>query len=194
MSDLSRALGPMARRIGNMLARGVVTAVKEGSKLRSLQVRMMAGEIKDDIEHFEPYGYTSRPLPGAEHVSAFFDGDRSHGVTIVVADRRYRLAGLEAGEVALYDDLGQAVHLTRNGIVIKGAGLPVTITDTPQVNLDAPTVTCTGNVNITGNLTAANIASSGYVKDSTGKSMANMRSVYDSHTHPANGQAPTQKT
>jgi phage gp45-like len=133
-------------------------------------------------------------MPGAEHVSAFFDGDRSHGVTLMVADRRYRLAGLEAGEVALYDDLGQAVHLTRSGIVIKGAGLPVTITDTPQVNLDAPTVTCTGNVNITGNLTAANINSAGYVKDSTGKSMANMRSVYDSHTHPANGQAPTQKT
>lgn len=194
MSDLARMMGPIARRIGNMLARGVVTAVSEGSKLRSLQVRMMAGEIKDDIEHFEPYGYTSRPLPGAEHVSAFFDGDRSHGVTLIVADRRYRLAGLEAGEVALFDDLGHVVHLTRNGIVIKGAGHPVTITDTPQINLDAPTVTCTGNVNITGNLTAANIDSQGYIKDGAGKTMANMRSVYDSHTHPANGQAPTQKT
>lgn len=194
MSDLSRALGPMARRIGNMLARGVVTAVKEGSKLRSLQVRMMAGEIKDDIEHFEPYGYTSRPLPGAEHVSAFFDGDRSHGVTLMVADRRYRLAGLEAGEVALFDDLGHVVHLTRTGIVIDGGNHAVMVTNTPHVTLDAPTVTCTGNVNITGNLTAANIDSSGYVKDGSGKSMSDMRSVYDSHTHPANGQPPTQKT
>lgn len=194
MSDLSRMLGPMARRIGNMLARGVVTAVKEGTKLRSLQVRMMAGEIKDDIEHFEPYGYTSRPLPGAEHVSAFFDGDRSHGVTLMVADRRYRLAGLEAGEVALYDDLGHVVHLTRTGIVIDGGGHAVTVTNTPQVTLDAPTVTCTGNVNITGNLTAANVNSGGYVKDSSGKTMAGMRSVYDTHTHPNIGQQPTQKT
>lgn len=187
MSDLARMLGPMARRIGNLLSRGVVTAVTEGSKLRSLQVRMMAGEVKDGIEHFEPYGYTSRPLPGAEHVSAFFDGDRSHGVTLIVADRRYRLAGLEAGEVALFDDLGHVVHLTRTGIVIDGGGHNVTVTNTPQINLDSPNVTCTGN------LTAANIKSNGYVKDASGKSMADMRGVYDGHSHPANGQPPTQK-
>lgn len=194
MSDLSRLMGPMARRIGNLLARGVVTAVTEGSRLRSLQVRMMAGEIKDDIEHFEPYGYTSRPLPGAEHVSAFFDGDRSHGVTLIVADRRYRLAGLEAGEVALFDDLGHVVHLTRTGIVIDGGGHNVTVTNAPQINLDTPKVVCSGDMDVTGNLKAANIDSQGYIKDGAGKTMANMRSVYDGHTHPANGQAPTQKT
>ena len=121
MSDFSRLIAPFARRLGNLLARGSVSAVNGAGKMRTLQIRMMAGEVKDNVEHFEPYGFTSEPLAGAEHVTAFFDGDRSHGVTLVVADRRYRLTGLESGEAAIHDDLGQKVHLTRDGIVIKTA-------------------------------------------------------------------------
>lgn len=121
MSDFAKMMAPLARRIGNLLARGSVSSVNGAGKMRTLQIRMMAGEVKDNIEHFEPYGWTSEPLAGAEHLSAFFDGDRSHGVTLVVADRRYRLAGLKSGEVAIFDDQGQKVHLTREGIVIHTA-------------------------------------------------------------------------
>lgn len=121
MSDFGRMIAPFARRLGNMLARGSVSAVSGAAKLRTLQIRMFAGEVKDGIEHFEPYGFTSEVMPGSEPIAAFFDGDRSHGVVLVVADRRYRLTGLASGEVALYDDLGQKVHLTRDGIVIQTA-------------------------------------------------------------------------
>jgi phage gp45-like len=40
----------------------------------------------------------------------------SHPIVLVVGDRRYRLKNLQDGEVAIYDDLGQKVHLTRDGI------------------------------------------------------------------------------
>lgn len=139
MSELAKALGPMARRIGNLLSRGVVGFVDSARKMQSLQVNLLAGESKDDIEHFEPYGFTSCPKPGAETIAAFFDGDRSTGVVLVVADRRFRLTGLAAGEVAIHDDQGQKVHLTRAGIVIEGAGLPIKITDTPTVTIEAST-------------------------------------------------------
>lgn len=119
MKELARFLGPMARRIGNLVTRGVVSAVNAGAKMQTLQLRLMAGETKDNVEHFEPFGFTSKPLAGAEHVTVFMDGDRSHGITLVVADRRYRLTGLQDGEVAIYDDQDQKVHLTRDGIVIK---------------------------------------------------------------------------
>lgn len=118
MSDLARLLAPLARRVANLLARGSVAAVNAGAKMQALQVRLLAGEIKDAVEHVEPYGFTSHPQGGAEAFAAFFDGDRSHGVVLCVADRRYRLTGLAAGEVALHDDQGQKVHLTRTGIVV----------------------------------------------------------------------------
>lgn len=121
MNELARALGPLARRLGNMLARGSVAAANAATKMQSLQVRLLAGEVKDDVEHFEPFGFTSCPLPGAEAFAAFFDGDRSHGVVLVVADRRYRLTALAAGEMAIHDDQGQKVHITRTGIVIHSA-------------------------------------------------------------------------
>ncbi len=121
MSDLGKILAPIARRLGNMLARGSVAAADGAGKMRTLQIRMMSDETKDNVEHFEPYGFTSEVKPGSEPIAAFFDGDRSHGVVLVVADRRYRLTGLQSGEVALYDDQGQKVHLTRDGILIHTA-------------------------------------------------------------------------
>lgn len=121
MSDFARLLAPFARRLSNMMARGTVAAVNAASKMQGLQVSLLAGEVKDGVEHFEPYGFTSRPNIGAEAVGLFFDGDRSHGIVVVVADRRYRLTGLQAGEMAIHDDQGQKVHLTRDGILIHTA-------------------------------------------------------------------------
>lgn len=192
MSDLGKMLAPIARRLGNMLARGSVVAANGAGKMRTLQIRMMSDETKDNVEHFEPYGFTSEPIQGAEHVTAFFDGDRSHGVTLVVADRRYRLQGLKAGEMAIFDDQGQKVYLTRTGIVIDGANLPLVIQNVPTATVKAATKVRfeTPLLEVTGQIKD--------LSDSTGKTMAAMRSTYNSHTHHENDvhgetNVPTQQ-
>lgn len=192
MSDFGKMIAPFARRIGNMLARGSVAAASGARKMRTLQLRLLAGETVDDIEHFEPYGYTSEPLPGAEAIAAFFDGDRSHGVVLVVADRRYRLTGLQAGEMAIHDDQGQKVHLTRTGIVIDGANLPLMIRNVPTATVKAATKVRfeTPLLEVTGQIKD--------LSDSTGETMAAMRSTYNSHTHHENDahgetNVPTQQ-
>lgn len=172
MSDFAKLLGPYARRLSNMFARGVVTIANGNSKLRTLQIRLTAGETKDAIEHFEPYGFTSEVKSGSEPLAAFFDGDRSHGVVLVVADRRYRIRGMQSGEVALYDDIGQKVYLTRSGIVIDGAGLQMQFKNVPQVSMD-------GNLIVNGNIVAG-----GDISDHGSKSMSAMRGVFNSHNHP----------
>ena len=45
-----------------LLARGTVVLAHSANKLQSLQMRLTAGEVNDDMEHFEPYGFTSNPL------------------------------------------------------------------------------------------------------------------------------------
>ncbi len=139
MSDFGKLMAPLRRSLGNMIARGVVAAVNAATKMQTLQIRLMADEPKSDVEHIEPYGFTSNPIPGAEVVALFPDGDRSHGFVVAVTDRRYRLQGLLSGEMAIHDDQGQKVHLTRAGIVVKGAGLPILLTDTPTVTIEAGT-------------------------------------------------------
>ncbi|MDO8294381.1 MAG: phage baseplate assembly protein V [Gallionella sp.] len=140
---IARMLAPLACGLGNMLARGTVVLANAASKMQTLQVKLLSGEAKDGVEHFEGYGLTAKPHPGAECIALFFGGDRSNGVVIAVADRRYRLTGLAEGEVALYDDLGHKVHLTRTGIVINGGVHAINII---------------GNVIVTGDVIANGIS------------------------------------
>ena len=99
--------------LDTLIARCTMALANAGRKLQTLQIRMLAGELKDDVEHMEPYGYTSCPQPGAEGVALFPGGDRSHGVVIVISDRRFRLQGLKPGEVELYTDEGDKIHFER---------------------------------------------------------------------------------
>ncbi|HAX1879240.1 TPA: phage baseplate assembly protein, partial [Escherichia coli] len=118
------------------------------------------------------YGFTSAAQDGAEGVALFPAGDRSHGVVVVVADRRYRLKGLKRGEVALYDDQGQSVVLTRSGIVVNGAGKPIIFKNAPKARFEMPVES---TADITDNC------------DSGGLSMQQMRQTYNAHKHPENG-------
>lgn len=144
--QISRALAPFARRIGNLASRGVVVMVNAALKMQGLQLRLMAGEIKDGVEHIEPYGLTAHPHPGAEAITLFFGGDRSHGVVLATPDRRFRLRNLAAGEVALYDDLGHVIKLSRGGIVVDGGGQQITVINTPKIRCETPLLECTGEI------------------------------------------------
>lgn len=177
MRQLGRALAPLARGLQNMFSRGIVSAVNPAGKMQTVQIQLLTGEGKDNVEHFEPYGFTAHPHVGAEQATGFVEGDRSHGIVLIVADRRYRLTGFAAGEVAIYDDQGQKVHLTRNGIVIDGAGLPVTITNTPKVRMETERLECTGEIKDRC--------------DSDGMTLEGMRTVYNTHTHPGDSGGTT---
>lgn len=143
-------------RLDDVLARGTVSAADGSKKMRTVQVRLLADEVRDDLEHVEPYGFTSEPLDDAqpEAFAAFFGGDRSHGIVFCVADRRFRLKCLKPGEVALYDDVGQKIHLTRDGIEVETPGwLRATVSGAAtikaaSVQIDSPSTTITGDVKI----------------------------------------------
>jgi len=120
---VTKILAPLKRRVFLMIGRAVVKLIDDAYGVQQLQLVGLEGEVLDRVERFQEYGFTSHPHPGAEAVLAAVGGDRAHCLVIGVEDRRYRLRGLAGGEAALYDDQGQVVHLTRNGIVIKGLNL-----------------------------------------------------------------------
>lgn len=138
-------------RLEDILARGVVTAADGTKKMREVQVTLIADEIRGDLEHIEPYGYTAEPLKDGkpEAFALFFGGNRQHGLVFCVADRRYRLQ-IEAGEVALYDHLGQRVHLARGGIEVVSKGY---LKATVAKDLEA-TIGGSATTSVSGSLTA----------------------------------------
>lgn len=161
-----------------MVARAIVEAVNDGPKLQAVQISLLADEVKGNVERFQQYGFTGVPHEGAEAIALFLGGSRSHGVTIAVDDRRYRLKGLEKGEVALYDDLGQKVHLTRNGIEITAP--LVTVKAANGMRVEAPTLECTGEI--------VDLC------DGDGISMSQMRGTYNGHDHAGDSGGTTGKT
>ncbi|RON87435.1 hypothetical protein BK635_05350 [Pseudomonas chlororaphis] len=140
-----------------LLARGTVVLANSANKLQSLQMRLTAGEVNDDMEHFEPYGFTSNPLAGAEGIATFLGGDRSHAIVLVVADRRFRLKALAPGEVAIYTDEGDKIHFKRGRIIdIETATLNIRASS--AVHIDTPTLTQTGKIVSQGDQVAGGIS------------------------------------
>lgn len=121
MRALTRLLMPLRRRIQLLINRAVINAVKSGEGFQLVQVSTGKNETLHDLKHHEPYGFTSKPLSGAQALAASLGGSRSHSLVFMVSDRRYRLTGLEDGEVALYDNQEppQVIVLKQNGIEIE---------------------------------------------------------------------------
>ncbi|MDF0730568.1 phage baseplate assembly protein V [Pseudomonas entomophila] len=140
-----------------MLARGSLVLAQSADQLQRLQMRLLAGELQDDLEHFEAYGFTSHPLPGAEGIAAFIGGDRSHGVVLVVGDRRYRLQALAPGEVALYTDEGDRLHFKR-GRIIDIDTATLNIRASTAVNIESPLLKHSGRIVSQGDQVAAGIS------------------------------------
>ena len=169
----------------DLINRATVSAKNGARRLRTLQVKLLGGDIRESVEHFEPYGFTSEPHIGAEAIGLALGGDRDQTLAVVVADRRYRPTGLKDGEVCVFDDLGRKVYLSRNGIRVDGVSSPVTVKTSAS---DAPLTKCTGNLEVGGNIVAQ-----GDIKDKGGGySMAGMRTTYNTHTHNG-GSTPDQK-
>jgi phage gp45-like len=108
---MRQLLRPIVSRLNNLLARAVLTAIQQGAMQR-LQVNILSGETADGIEHFEPAGFTSSPLPGAEVIILTLAS--GHRVAVVVADRRKRPQDLAPGAAALYctaDGIAQLIAL-----------------------------------------------------------------------------------
>ena len=143
--------------LNRMLVRGTVVLVDSARKLQALQMRLTAGEVKDSLEHFEPYGFTSNPLAGAEGIAAFLGGDRSHGVLLVVADRRYRIQQLKPGEVAIYTDEGDKVHFKR-GRIIDIETETLNIRASAAVNIETPVINQTGQIISDGDQIAGGVS------------------------------------
>lgn len=148
--------------VKNMLARGTVVLVDALKKMQSLQMRLTADELKDNAEHFEPYGFTSNPLAGAEVLTVFIGGDRSHAVVLVVADRRYRIQSLKPGEVAIYTDEGDKIHFKRGRIIDIETGT-LNIKATTAVNFETPVINQTGQIVSVGDQLAGGISQINHV-------------------------------
>lgn len=166
---MKSAIRGVQRAVENLLARAVVTGLNTAKKCQMLQVELMPGEPKENVEHLEPYGFTSAPLIGAEGFALFPDGDRSHGVILMVSDRRYRITGLKSGEVAIYTDEGDSLIFKRDNTAelnthifnVNAADSMNVKTKNFNINASAAAAITALNIGLNGNLTVSDVSGGG---------------------------------
>lgn len=184
---LRAALDPIRRRIAMLAARAVVRLIDDSQSRQLLQVEILKGELRDGVERAQDYGFTSHPLPGCDAVIVCGAGARDQAIAVVVDDRRYRLK-LQPGEVALYDDLGNAVKLLREKVKIEAVQeaeieAPTVRVTSTTVIIDAETVTVNADTTINGNFaTTGDHTTTGNV-NFIGQVSANGKRIDDTHTH-----------
>lgn len=177
LESLNKWLAPLRRRVMLMVGRAVLCAVQDDAKIQRVQISLLEDELRDQVERIQQYGFTSHPHVGAECVAVFVGGNRDHGLVIAVDDKRYRLTALQRGEVALYTDEGDKIHLKRDrNIEIETKQLVIKAVD--KVRLETPVLEVTGDVNSQ--------------TDSEVISLKTFRSIYNQHTHMCPGGVSSQ--
>jgi phage baseplate assembly protein V len=192
INQIRRLMDPIYRMICMMVGRAVINLANDGLAVQELQINLLADETRSGVERFQEYGFTSNPHPGAEGVMVCVGGARDHGIVIAVEDRRYRLKGLAEGEVALYDDQGQAVHLKRGKKIHAYGCEEVLVEAAVKATCTAPEVTA--NSSVKHQVNSPEISLGG--DRNTLRALIDERfiALYNAHVHPDGGAPAGQLT
>lgn len=175
--SIDKALAPLVRRMRLALGRGIIKLVSDGAGIQVVQLDLMANETRSKIERFQEYGFTSHPKTGAEAAVIFMGGNRDHGIVVAVDDRRYRIKGLESGEVAIYTDEGDEIRLKRGNVIeVKTKEFIVNAED--RVTFNTPLVRASGDI------------IDNY--ETNGNNIQEMREIYNIHTHAEDSSGNTE--
>lgn len=171
MGNMARLVREQANRaLANIRQafRGTAARNTHG-KLIGVELEGLAGESVS-AELFQQYGVTSAPLPGAEFIALPVGGNSKHTVVVASEDGRYRVT-LKDGEVALYTDEGDYIHMKR-GRLIEVETDTLLVKAKTKVRFETPLVEMSQDLMAAGEIT-----------DHT-RSMQADRDLYNQHAHP----------
>lgn len=163
--SITRLIGQQARNVQRSVRqafRGIAARNSHKGAQIGVELQGLAGE-RVSGELFQHYGFVSGPLPGAEYIVLPVGGKSAHAVVIASGDGRYRVEVAD-GEVALYTDEGDRIHMKRGRLI-------EVITDTFVVKASTKIVLETPLVDATGD-----------VKDKV-RTMQADRDLYNQHKH-----------
>lgn len=167
--------------------RGVLTRANSTGDVQTVQAKGVHGEVLQDAELYQHYGFTSNPLAGTKAIILPLNGLTSHSIIIATEHGGYRLKALKSGEVAIYTDEGSNIVLKRGKLIeancdyflmnakkqFKVVTEDFDVTATTGAQFDTPLLHGTNDV-------------------SDGKSSVQaMRDTFDDHDHEHGGDAGT---
>lgn len=89
--------------------------VNDATKTQSAQTEFFDGEVHDDGEIWQNYGFTSIPPKGSEGLAIFMRGERENPILVATENKDKRKTGLKEGDAAVYSSAENYVHLKQDG-------------------------------------------------------------------------------
>lgn len=181
---MTEQINRMVRRLLSTFLRGRVNVSDDSGTTQLVQIKINDLETVDSIPRMTEFGFTSHLPQGSDVLVLFVGGDRSNAAALASNHAASRPIGLAEGESAVFNQVGIKIYLSTSGLVIEGAGLPITVNNAPTVTINASTQVQLNTANL---LVSGNIVANGDITDNAGavgKSMASMRQSHNSHEHP----------
>ena len=121
--EIGRYLARIGARVQTVVARGVVKRVDDSKKVQRVQVDILDGETEDDVEHFQPWGFsfTPDPTPSTEAMLLAVGAERSHTVAVCVQDGSKRPKSAAPSTGGIYRNSKWVVFVDASSVVHIGA-------------------------------------------------------------------------
>lgn len=118
IDDFWRMIRPITNKIKLLFSLAEVIVANNLGTIQKLTMTGLADETLTEVPFYQNYGFESSPLPGGEALVLFQNGNRDHGMVILVYDGVSRPI-LLPGEVSMYDALGQSITISATGVDIQ---------------------------------------------------------------------------
>lgn len=170
MRAMQQIMAPLSRKLGLLVNRAVINLIDDSGKTQRLQATVLADEARESIEHMQPAGYKSVPLPGSDAVVLAVGGNGDHRIAIVTHDPEARPRDWQPGDVGIY-------HLLTGDLIWMRADGSVEITAQQRVLIRTPELRLEGNLQVSGD-----------IADRQG-SLRELRTTFNAHSHPPDAPA-----
>lgn len=119
MTAIQRRIDMSERRIMNRLrllaTRGVLSSVDDETGVQNVKVTLLGTEVRDKVERFQRFGFSSNPPKGSECLAIAVGGNRDHLIVIAEDDRGSRISDTASGESVQYGEDGQTITCKTGG-------------------------------------------------------------------------------
>ena len=179
MSNMARLVRDQVSRVMSNVRqafRGTAARNTHGT-LIGIEMEGLAGESVSG-ELMQHYGFSSAPLPGAEFLAIPVGGNSKHTVVVASEDGRYRITLID-GEVSLYTDEGDYIHMKR-GRLIEVETDTLVVKAKTKVRFETPLVEMSEDVKAAGDIADHK------------RTMQADRLIYNGHNH-GGGPTPGQQ-
>lgn len=162
-AQIAALMQPLHRRVMLMVGRGTLNLTDDANGQQRMQVSLLAGETRENVDRVQPYGLSSHPAPGGTAIVVCVGGSRDHPIIIAVDEPRARPTGMAPGEVMIWSVAEQRILLRQDrGIeittpdgakieispdqVVNIEGIKVVIKASEKVRMETPLLEVTGSV------------------------------------------------